>query len=1189
MLKHVLLVAIWISSMSIVMGQKAPEAKAQAYLQKQAKEWNVTLDDVKNSAVSDMYTSEEGRTYIYFHQLKDGIPIRGAVTPVVITENGKVYSSGHRFIKDVASMPTNKSAQIDPQKALALAVEHLGLKTSEAVQLRRNHGAYIAAETDFADNEISIKPEYVYTDGTMKLGWAMDIDEKEDADYYNIVVDATDGSIIGKHNYTVYCQFDHDHSGTYGEEHTCSVHTAQNKNLVSTSNGASYNVFAFPVESPIHGKREVKTNPHVVDASPYGWHDTDGMEGAEYTITRGNNVHAHTDFKNEGTSPGTEPDGSSSLVFDFPFDPEADALQQEAISQVNLFYAVNRLHDVTYQLGFDEKSGNFQKNNYGKGGLGNDYVLAQAYDSFELEGDDQGLNNANFSTPPDGANGRMQMYLWENPTAAISVESPEEIKGFITTYGTSTSFGSTIPTADQAAIEGKVVLAYDGSAQDATTTCEEVVNKDEVSGNIAMVDRGLCTFVKKTENAQQAGAIAIIICNIVGAGGDGEETINMAGESDIANIPAVFFKKSDCDRIKATIRGGGEVQMKFQERGASSKKYLDGSLDNGVIAHEFGHGVSNRLIGGPSNSSCMNSEEQAGEGISDFMTLIMTVKEGDTREMAKGIGNYASARTVNDRGIRRYPYSSDMNVNPLTFGDLNNIDTSNRGFIYSVGAVWTSMLWEVFWNIVDVKGLDSSWKNEESGNFIAGRLVFEGMKMSPCNPSFIEARDAILKADEMLYDGAHSRLIWEGFAKRGLGFFATDEDGNSISDGVENFEINPLSIKELKIKKSVPGLVRAGQEVEVKLTVTNHIEQTVEGVKVEDQIPSNMTYVEGSASVDAEIVDGKLVIQAGDMAYKDEKVFTYKLMVNGDAKSQSIYYQNFEDFDKNSWDRESIEGTDVWRYTDDFARSGEYSWFVEEVATEIDQTLVTEALEVMGEQPILKFWHRYNTEPINDGGFVQISEDGRKTWETVQSTAFKRNGYNSGIAYGTFAIPSLEGYTGTTKNKYVDSYIDIAKYKGKTIHVRFRFGTNEENIAEGESPGWSIDDVEIIDLKADGTIACVTATNIDEGGCSSSQEILYESTAIISPTVDLVKGVEAFEVAPNPAQNYVSVSLLTTESTQGEIQLINALGQVVQSMRVETGVHPISRSFDVSGMNPGLYIVQYRTGAAVVSDKIIIQ
>jgi extracellular elastinolytic metalloproteinase len=75
----------------------------------------------------------------------------------------------------------------------------------------------------------------------------------------------------------------------------------------------------------------------------------------------------------------------------------------------NLFYYCNLIHDHLYRFGFVESAGNFQMDNFGKGGAGNDAVNCEAQDG-------SGTNNANFSTPSDGSPGRMQMFLWTQTT-----------------------------------------------------------------------------------------------------------------------------------------------------------------------------------------------------------------------------------------------------------------------------------------------------------------------------------------------------------------------------------------------------------------------------------------------------------------------------------------------------------------------------------------------------------------------------------------------------------------------------------------------------------------------------------------------------------------------------------------------------------------------------------------------------
>ena len=81
------------------------------------------------------------------------------------------------------------------------------------------------------------------------------------------------------------------------------------------------------------------------------------------------------------------------------------------------------MHDMSYQYGFDEAAGNFQQSNLGRGGKGNDYVIADAQDG-------SGSNNANFATPADGSNPRMQMYLFSpSPFQTCFANSPAAFAG----------------------------------------------------------------------------------------------------------------------------------------------------------------------------------------------------------------------------------------------------------------------------------------------------------------------------------------------------------------------------------------------------------------------------------------------------------------------------------------------------------------------------------------------------------------------------------------------------------------------------------------------------------------------------------------------------------------------------------------------------------------------------------------
>ncbi|KAI8830203.1 Fungalysin metallopeptidase-domain-containing protein [Chytriomyces cf. hyalinus JEL632] len=197
----------------------------------------------------------------------------------------------------------------------------------------------------------------------------------------------------------------------------------------------------------------------------------------------------------------------------------------------------------------------------------------------------------------------------------------------------------------------------------------------------------------------------------------------------------------------------------------------DGAYDNGVVYHEMGHGLSNRLTGGGSNPNCLSSSQSGGmgEGWSDLWAVVLTAPATATRNTDIDMGRYVLG---GDKGIRTYPYSTSLTTNPHKYSELKS--TSE---VHDVGEIWCTMLYEVLWNMVDVSGWLNpadltTGKASGKGNADFASVVIQGMKNQPCNPSFIQARDAIIAADKTLFGGKYSCAIWKGFAKRGLGLNA---------------------------------------------------------------------------------------------------------------------------------------------------------------------------------------------------------------------------------------------------------------------------------------------------------------------------------------------------------------------------------------------------------------------------------
>lgn len=193
---------------------------------------------------------------------------------------------------------------------------------------------------------------------------------------------------------------------------------------------------------------------------------------------------------------------------------------------------------------------------------------------------------------------------------------------------------------------------------------------------------------------------------------------------------------------------------------------LDGDLDNGIIIHEYAHGISNRLTGGPANSNCLSTSEAGGmgEGWGDCYSIALRWREEYDNSTVFGMGEYAAGD-----GIRLYDYATNMTINPQTYGYING---AQYGGVHAKGTVWCTMLYDVFHVYTDLHGFDADWYEGQSGSQRFLQNFIDGMKFQPCNPSFVDARDAFLLAEETNYNGENYCEVWEAFARRGLGVSA---------------------------------------------------------------------------------------------------------------------------------------------------------------------------------------------------------------------------------------------------------------------------------------------------------------------------------------------------------------------------------------------------------------------------------
>ncbi|KAI8895685.1 Fungalysin metallopeptidase-domain-containing protein [Globomyces pollinis-pini] len=255
----------------------------------------------------------------------------------------------------------------------------------------------------------------------------------------------------------------------------------------------------------------------------------------------------------------------------------------------------------------------------------------------------------------------------------------------------------------------------------------------------------------------------------------GNFQVNNFGQGGLGNDPVLAVVQDGSGKNNAQFQTPPDGQpgiMKmfiFDSRNGAPQD-RDGALENAVVLHELTHGLSSRLTGGNRQANCLQSLESGGlgEGWSDMVAVALEMTAKDTRNGDKAVGQYVLADKA--KGVRSVAFSTNLQTNPLTFADV-----PKQPEVHAIGEKWTAMLFEVYWNMVDKLGFDANFLNNsqgQGGNTKFLQVLVAGMKMQPCNPNFVQARDAILAADRALNAGANQCEIAKGFAKRGLGLNA---------------------------------------------------------------------------------------------------------------------------------------------------------------------------------------------------------------------------------------------------------------------------------------------------------------------------------------------------------------------------------------------------------------------------------
>jgi uncharacterized repeat protein (TIGR01451 family) len=826
------------------------------YIQQNVDSLGLISADLSELAVADHYMSRHnGVTHIYLRQQLNGIPVHNALLNINIAGDGSVINLGNRLVADLANSVVASEAAISPVQAVQAVAGELGLSTTGPLQILEVVGGptekVVLDKAGISHDAIPVQLMYQPTDAGVNLTWDITIKESGGQHWWSIRVDAATGTILSKVDWVV-----NENMGHEGAANRTAGNSARSLKPapqiaprpapwhapMAANNPDEYFVFAYPLESPDNGPPTLEMNPADPTSNPFGWHDTDGAAGPEFTITTGNNAWADSDLDANNIPDGNAPDGGSGLVFNHPYNLNLDPSLYLTASIVNLFYWNNIMHDISYRYGFDEASGNFQENNYGNGGLGSDSVYADAQDSI-------GVNNADFGTPPDGHNPRMQMYRTTYPFGqAVTVTAPLTLTG-IYTANPSNNGG----TAN--GLSGDIVLVVDGTAP-TDDACQTVTN--DLTGDIALVVwSAACNSSVFVQNAADAGAIAVIIV---------DQTVppltNFGGS---AAIPSVAIGFDDGQLFLTALNNHTVTGIVGDHPFPGVDR--DTGLDNGLIAHMYGHGISNRLTGGPSTTSCLGNQEQMGEGWSDLMTLIIHAAPGDIATDAREIGVWSLGSGY--QGIRNFPYTTDIIINPQTYDD------STGASPHALGEIWAVMVWEVYWNLVHEHGFNPNIYDDwtTGGNNLTFQLMMDGMKLQPCSPGFVDGRDAILAADVVLTGGANQCAIWEGFAKRGLGFSADQGSPSSNTDGVEAFDMPIFCIAPdaVLIGSGSPDPVDVGSPLTYLFTISNVGVLTATNTVLTDVLDANTDFAsvstnQGSCSESAGIVTCNLnTLNPGDV------------------------------------------------------------------------------------------------------------------------------------------------------------------------------------------------------------------------------------------------------------------------------------------------------------------------------------
>jgi len=233
----------------------------------------------------------------------------------------------------------------------------------------------------------------------------------------------------------------------------------------------------------------------------------------------------------------------------------------------------------------------------------------------------------------------------------------------------------------------------------------------------------------------------------------------------------------------------------FRDTNTAARDFrsINGGDDSGVVWHEYTHGLSNRLVTNADGTGALNTAHSGamGEGWSDWYASDLQERDGLKNDTATAgeidIGDYTDA---DPHALRTQALDCPVAPDPAcpggvatagggyTLGDFGRV--SNGPEVHADGEIWAETLWDLR------RALPGT---PLQASDLAERLVTNGMRLSPPEPSMLDMRNAILAAEQN-EGGVNHALVWEVFRKRGMGYFAAAVDG-ADTEPVEDFSAPP--------------------------------------------------------------------------------------------------------------------------------------------------------------------------------------------------------------------------------------------------------------------------------------------------------------------------------------------------------------------------------------------------------------